>query len=96
MVQCAKCNGELGDHKKSVAQITLEVIGNEHSHGYWFCKSCDVYSRMRWIDIFLGPEETFGPTLIEKKQGDKIVALIKKCPDPTEKRCSCEAHTKLV
>ena len=96
MVNCAKCNADLGDHTKQAGSITLELIGNEHIHSYWFCKACDVYSRMHFADTFLGPEETFGPTLIKKEEAERILKLIAECPDPDNKRCECKAHCKLM
>ncbi len=91
MVSCAKCGADLGGHENS-DQISVEVIGDEHTYAYWFCTSCDVYTRKIFIDRFLGLEYTLGPTWIKRQECDKLVEMIRRCPDPGSKRCKCETH----
>ena len=93
MVECAKCGADLGGPENS-DQISVEVMGDEHIYAYWFCKSCDFYTRKIFIDSFLGPEYALGPTRVDRKEGDKLVELIRRCPDPGSKRCNCETHRK--
>ena len=93
MVACAECGADLGGHENS-DQISVEVMADEHTYAYWFCESCDVYTRMMFIDNFLGREYTLGPGCLSRKEGDKLVELIRRCPNPVSKRCKCETHRK--
>ena len=93
MVDCAKCGADLGDHKKS-DQISIEVMADEHTYAFWFCKDCDVYTRLMFIDNFLGAEYTLGPCVMRREDGDRCVELIRKCPNRAYKKCKCESHQK--
>jgi hypothetical protein len=91
VVVCAGCGADLGGHEHS-DQISIEVMGDEHTYAYWFCESCDGYTRKTFIDRFLGPEHTLGPTLVDRDEGERLVAMIRRCPNPGSKRCGCETH----
>ncbi len=94
-MECIECKAKWDDHKNMVAAISFEVMGNEHSYTYWLCPDCGVYTKMWFVDIFLGPEETMKPQKLDRATGDKEVAEIKKCPSPDWKRCKCPVHQKL-
>ena len=95
-MECGQCKAKWDGYKNMVASITLERIGDEHTYYYWFCPECEAYTVVWNVDQFLGSEETMKPMVLDRKKGDEIVALIKKCPNPDSKRCRCEGHDKLA
>ena len=95
-MHCIQCKAQWADHENMVASISLEVQGDEHSYTYWLCPACDVYTRMWFVDHFLGSDDAMTPVLLDRERGDAIVALIEKCPDPSWKRCKCDSHRALA
>jgi hypothetical protein len=93
MVACIKCQKEFDPKGKEFkASISGSVMGDEYIETYYFCEKCNVYTREIYHDRFLGEEEIFLQGPISREQGDADVALIKKCKEPWNKKCRCDAH----
>lgn len=91
-MNCSKCGQDLGDMEERLAFICVMAMGDEYIYSYWFCQRCEVYSSETYHDRFSGEDSIHTSRPIPKEDGDKLVALIKKCPDPTDKRCNCDTH----
>jgi hypothetical protein len=67
-------------------------MGDECDEYYYLCTDCNVYTGYVRHERFEGgvSEHRRGP--IPRADGDRIVALILKCPDSGNKRCDCAAH----
>ncbi|MDQ7778471.1 MAG: hypothetical protein RDV41_02030, partial [Planctomycetota bacterium] len=94
IMKCAKCERDLGGMDKRAAFICVEVMGDEYIYSYWFCDACKVYTSEVYHDRFDGESSKNRRGPISREEGDKLVELIKKCPDPARKRCECEAHQR--
>ena len=92
---CSKCGRNLGDLEARTSFISVEVMGDEYIYSYFFCNRCDAYTVETYHDCFMGNDETYAEGPIPKAAGDKTVALIRTCPEPSNKRCACEAHRSL-
>jgi hypothetical protein len=96
MVACALCRREFDrrGQGEAVGAIAVEVAGDEYVESFFFCAACAVYTQETYCDRFLGEEtvSTSGP--IAKDTGDALVALIRTCPDPMDKKCTCPAHRR--
>ncbi|MBN1901124.1 hypothetical protein JW926_07355 [Candidatus Sumerlaeota bacterium] len=73
------------------ASISGSFMGDEYTETYFFCKDCNIYTLEICHDRFLG-EEDISIQSIPKEQGDAQAALIRKCPEPWNKKCRCDAH----
>lgn len=47
-------------------------------------------------DRFMGEDSIHCQSPIPKKRGDEILALIRNCPKPNNKRCTCGAHREFM
>ena len=94
MVKCATCGRELDRRGQDppAAMIAVEVMGDEYVFSFFFCPTCEVYTQETYHDRFLGEESVRVSGPIPKARGDALVELIRKCPDPTDKHCTCPAH----
>ena len=93
MVACSKCGEALGDKDgRPLACISGSVMGDEYTDAYYFCDACDVYTVVGYRDRFGGEETSGTRTPVSKEEGDKKLALIRECSDPSEKRCRCASH----
>ena len=94
MIKCAKCGREFdrrgGDHP--AAAMAGEVMGDEYIESFFFCAACGVYTQEIYHDRFLGDDSVTVSGPIDKARGDELVELIRRCPDPMNKKCECDAH----
>jgi hypothetical protein len=93
-VQCIACKAELG--RKPRAAIAVLVAGDERIHSWFWCSRCGVYTCEHFHDRFMGESDVhvFGP--IDADEGERILALVAACPDPSDKFCSCPSHSALL
>ena len=94
MIKCSKCEKVLETDKenKRIAIISGSIMGDEYTESYIFCTECQVYTVEIYRDRFLGPEQVSIKGPLSKEEGDKIINIIKKCPEPWNKKCRCNAH----
>ena len=90
-VQCICCNRPFTDAEFS-ASISGSIMGDEYTDSYYLCPVCHVYTVVNDRDNFTGSvtSQLSGPLNLE--QGNERVALIRKCSEPWDKKCRCEAH----
>ena len=67
-------------------------MGDEHTDAYFLCSGCGVYTVAQWWDNFTGEETLSLSGPLSKPEGDGRVALIRKCSQPWDKKCRCDAH----
>ena len=98
MVDCAACGRhfERCGADRPAALIAVEVSGDECTESFFFCASCGVYTQETHWEPFFGEESSQVSGPIDKARGDAIVASIRRCPDPTNKKCSCPTHREFL
>lgn len=89
MIPCAGCGSPLD---KPVAAMSGSIMGDEESEAWYYCATCAVYTRSRSRDRFHGEDETRRPAAFSKEKGDAQVAVIRRCAEPWNKSCRCDAH----
>jgi hypothetical protein len=89
MEQCLRCNSVL---EKSIASISGSVMGDEYTDILYSCPSCGGYLLAGYHDHFMGEETALAGAMLDRKEGDRRVALIARCDCPWDKNCRCEAH----
>lgn len=94
-MECGKCNSDLGDAKARKAFICMEVMGDEYIYSYWQCDACGFYTLETFRDRIMGTEIITKGGPIDREEGDAVVARIKQCPDPGNKRCMCRTHRSM-
>lgn len=98
MIRCIQCGREFDrqDADCPAAVIATEVMGDEYIESFFFCRACGVYTQEIYHDRFLGEDSvrTSGP--LSKERGDALVALIRECPDPMDKKCTCPTHRRFL
>lgn len=67
-------------------------MGDEHSDAYYLCPACQTYTVVATWDNFTGEETVNESGQLPKSEGDERVNLIRKCPQPWDKKCRCPAH----
>jgi len=67
-------------------------MGDEYAESYYLCEICGVYTVVVMYDRFLGEEESSVRGPLTRAEGDKMIALIRRCSEPWDKTCRCEAH----
>jgi hypothetical protein len=94
MVNCLKCGADLSSEKRGgcVASISGSIMGDEHTESYFLCGKCGVYTVELYYEPFLNEEQVSFRGPVGQAEGDAAVALIKKCLEPWDKKCRCEAH----
>jgi len=94
MIRCAQCNGELpgGAPDGRPASISGGIMGDEYIESYFYCSRCEVYTVEVCHDRFLGEEDVSVRGPISKEEGDAKIKLIRRCSEPWNKKCRCEAH----
>jgi hypothetical protein len=96
MIRCLSCGVHLDADPgtRPAASIAGQIFGDEYLESYFLCPACGTYTVEIVHDRFLGEEEisTSGP--LDKRKGDELVRLILECPDPSDKKCGCEAHKR--
>jgi hypothetical protein len=98
VVKCANCQQEFDrtGRDRPVAAIAVEVAGDEYIESFFFCAACGVYTQETYCDRFLGEETVSVSGPIAAQRGDALVELIRGCPDPMNKKCTCEVHRKFL
>jgi hypothetical protein len=92
---CANCGADLGGFEDRAAFICVEVMGDEYIHSFWACDACGYYTDESFRDSFTTGEHTLGGNrAISPERGREIVEEIRRCPDPSDKRCDCAVHRK--
>lgn len=67
-------------------------MGDEYIESYFFCEHCGVYTIEVCHDRFLGEEEISVRGTVSRSDGDAAITLIKKCHQPWDKKCRCDAY----
>jgi len=67
-------------------------MGDEHTDVFFLCPACSRYTVAEWWDNFTGVETVTVSGPLSKEQGDRRIALIRKCAEPWDKKCRCDAH----
>jgi len=94
MVNCAGCGREfdqMGRDRPATA-IAVEVMGDEYIRSFFFCGECEVYTQETYHDKFVGEDSVKVSGPIDKAVGDALVELVRTCPKPMNKKCTCQAH----
>ncbi len=93
-MECSKCGKafDSNNDNERIAGICGSIMGDEYIETYYYCKSCNSYTVDVYHDRFLNEEVIFVRGPLTKKEGDAIIDLIKKCPDPYDKKCRCDTH----
>ena len=95
-MKCKKCGADLGGFENEAASICLRVRGDGETRTYFLCTHCDAYSVWVWVEEFFTDRDTlYGSGPISRKEGDKIVEMIRKCPAPNNKSCKCPTHEEM-
>lgn len=91
-MNCIQCNREFSFKEDCVASISGSILGDECTESFFYCDRCGVYTKEVFWDCFSGEESASMCGPIPKPDGDGKVALIKRCSEPWNKKCRCEAH----
>ncbi|MCY2931246.1 MAG: hypothetical protein NTV86_17510 [Planctomycetota bacterium] len=93
-ISCTQCGKELDRQGPDrVAVMAGFVLGDEYIETWFLCPACGAYTKKTYHDRFLGDDSIHLAGPIGKPRGDAAVALIRQCPDPLDKWCTCPAHT---
>ncbi len=94
MVQCSHCGRNLDGEAKEgrVVSNSGSIMGDETTDSYYFCSDCRVYTIEVYHDRFLGEDEVSIRGPVARSEGDAMVELIRKCSEPWNKKCRCDAH----
>jgi|WetSurMetagenome_2_1015567.scaffolds.fasta_scaffold73407_3 hypothetical protein len=90
MIACKQCQKPVKNHR--VGLINARIMGDSYTEAYFLCPDCGVYTLVIFRDSFTGGESMslYGP--LSRADGDAKLAVISRCPDPTDDRCECPAH----
>ncbi|MDQ1354405.1 MAG: hypothetical protein QG657_4714 [Acidobacteriota bacterium] len=93
-MKCSQCGREFDLKKEEgrMASISGSIMGDEYIETYYYCDQCGQYTVEVYHDRFLGEEDISIRGPLSKEEGDRQVELIKKCSEPWDKKCRCEAH----
>ncbi len=94
-MHCQSCNADLGGAEARVGFICAEVMGDEYIESYWFCEGCGLYMTINLRDPFHGETSESGGGQLSGEKGDRLIDLIRNCPDPSDERCQCAAHQEM-
>jgi hypothetical protein len=94
MVKCVACSTSSEDSPtfRRVVSIAGSIMGDECIESLYYCERCAKYTIEVYWDFFSGGESVSIEGPIPRERGDELVALIARCPTPTDKRCRCPAH----
>jgi hypothetical protein len=91
-MECVKCNRTFMQ-EDCIASIRGSIMGHEHTDIFYFCLVCHLYTIKGCWDNFTGGEESLNVRgALDKVQGDERVELIRRCEQPWDKKCRCDAH----
>lgn len=93
-MKCTKCGKDLGGAKDGarVAFICGSVMGDEYVESYYYCDQCKVYSLSVYHDRFSGEDSVSVQGPLDPERAEAQIEIIRRCPDPGDKRCRCDAH----
>jgi hypothetical protein len=77
-----------------LAFICGQIFGDEYIESYYLCTACNVYTVEIYHDRFLGESEATVSGPVTRERGDALISIIRACPDPSDKKCACEAHKR--
>jgi hypothetical protein len=90
-MRCLRCKRPfIGE--EPAASISGSIMGDEYTDSYFLCPACQVYTVVCWRDNFTGLETVNRAGPLEKQAGDELIAVIRKCDRPWDKKCRCEWH----
>jgi hypothetical protein len=93
VLKCSRCGNQLDDEDGGpIASMSGSFMGDEWTESYFFCPDCGAYTLEIVHDRFLDQETSSVHGPMAKEKGDALVALIRRCPEPWNKRCRCPAH----
>ena len=94
MILCSACSKALGKSEgtPAVASISGSIMGDEISETYFFCAACGLFTVEVCHDRFCGEETVSFRGPIAEAEGSSKVELIRRCPEPWDKKCRCPAH----
>jgi hypothetical protein len=81
-----------GEDGTCAASISGSIMGDEHTESYFLCEKCGVYTVELYYEPFLNEESVSFRGPIAREEGDAAVTLIRRCPEPWDKKCRCQAH----
>jgi hypothetical protein len=90
-MKCLTCKREFTESDGPGAGISISVTGDEYIYTYVYCSDCDLYTVECYYDCFLGESE-ISFFSVSKDVGDKAIKLIRACPGPFDKNCTCPSH----
>jgi hypothetical protein len=86
---CPACRGALSE---TIASICGEVFGDEYMERYLRCASCGRISREVYCDRFSGEDHVTLEGPLDEANAMARIALIRRCPNPADEDCDCDAH----
>ncbi len=94
MIHCSQCGQEIvgTGGQKCAASIAGSIMGDEYIESYYLCDHCGVYTVEVYHDRFCGEDEVSARGPLSRADGDAKVELIRKCSEPWDKKCRCDAH----
>lgn len=94
MVSCLQCgrvfDPQAGD--RPAASISGRIIGDVYIESYYLCPRCGFYTVEIVRDRFREEAEIFTRGPLRREEGDGIVERIRRCSDPSNVDCRCDAH----
>jgi hypothetical protein len=93
-MECLTCRKTLDESDGPRGSISILVMGDEYIYSYVFCCRCNTYTVESFHDHFLG-EDSISYFSADRETGDRAIELIKACPDPDNKHCTCDSHKAL-
>lgn len=88
-MNCRSCKKDLGERKGFICAMRG---GDEYIYSYFYCEDCRKYTIECYHDKFITGDSDITTYQVDKERGNKELNEIKKCPDPSNKHCRCEAH----
>jgi hypothetical protein len=91
MTRCQQCARPF-QNEDLAASMSGSIMGDEHTDSYFLCPVCGVYTVAQCRDNFTGEETQSLSGPLSKQEGVDRVQLIRRCSEPWDKKCRCEAH----
>lgn len=88
-IPCAGCEAEIPDR---VAFICGDLFGDEYIEPFYRCGICGAYTRKVYRDRFFGEGQMTLQGPIEAEVAESQIALMRRCPAPSDEDCRCAAH----
>jgi hypothetical protein len=90
-LHCSSCGLTFAEADRA-AGISGRIMGDTCTDIYYWCGKCAVFTIRLYRDAFCGPDSSSDSSPIPKEEGERRVALFRRCPDPSDERCRCDAH----